>query len=139
MKGGFASRQVRFDPTPEIFATESDGSFDFLLTVDGEEWLETEGYDEMRLVLSVWHPTPKRTIDLDRAYLELQGRFDRREEHWTRVAEIEPIVPAYGTGTSFDGWVVLPVFGAHSSLRLSGAGIDGRARLQIRSHAHFVS
>lgn len=138
MRGEIASKQVRFDPTPEIFATASDGSFDFLLTVDGEEWLDTAGYDEMRLVLSMWHPTPKRSIDLDRAYVELQGRFDRSEEHWTRVAEIEPIVPAYGA-TSFDGWIVLPVFGLHSALRLSGGGIDGRARLQIRAHAHLVS
>lgn len=138
MREGVATKQIRFDPTPEIFATESDGGFVFNLTHGGDEWLDTAGFDEMRLVLSMWHPTPKRSIDLDRAYVELQGRFDRDEEHWTRVAEIEPIVPAYGAGASFDGWIVLPVFGVRSALRLSGAGLESRARLQIRSNAHFV-
>lgn len=133
------ARQVRFDPTPEIFATESDGGFVFNLTEQGEPWLDTAGFDEMRLVLSIWHPTPKRAIELDRAYVDLQARFDREEDRWTRVAEIEPIVPAYGAGSSFDGWIVLPVFGAQSAFRLTGAGLEGRARLQIRSNAHFVS
>ena len=35
----------------------------------------------------------RRSIDLDRAYVELRGSFDPDEDHWTQLAEIEPVVP----------------------------------------------
>ena len=133
------TRQVVFDPTPEIFATGADGGFCFTLVESGKEWVETGGFDESRFVLSMWHPSSTRTIDLDRAYVELQGRFDTQEEHWVKIAEIEPIVPAYNSGASFDGWIVLPVFAPSSSFRLTGAGLEARARLQIRANAYFVA
>ncbi len=139
MRETIAPLPVSFDGTPEIFATGGDGRFSFDLCRDGAEWLETAAFDEMRVVLSLWHPSSQRSIDLDRAHVELQGRFDSTEDHWTRVAEIEPIVPAYDAGRSFDGWIVLPVFGARSSFRLIGAGLETRARLQIRASAYFVA
>ena len=49
------------------------------------------------------------------------------------------IVPAYDAGESFDGWIVLPVLAPRSAYRISGAGLEGRARLQIRANAYFVS
>lgn len=133
------TRQVVFDPTPEIFATGADGGFSFSLVENGNEWVETAGFDESRFVLSMWHPSSTRAIDLDKAYVELQGRFDSQEEHWVKIAEIEPIVPAYDSGASFDGWIVLPVFAPNSSFRLAGAGLEARARLQIRANAYFVA
>jgi hypothetical protein len=133
------TRQVVFDPTPEIFASSADGGFSFPLVEGGKEWVETVGFDESRFVLSMWHPSSTRTIDLDRAYVELQGRFDTQEEHWVKIAEIEPIVPAYNSGASFDGWIVLPVFAPRSSFRIIGAGLEARARLQIRASAYFVA
>lgn len=139
MKETAASRSIAFDPTPEIFATGGDGKFLFPLTEGGSEWIDTRTYDEMRLVLSIWHPSSRRAIDLDSAYVELQGRFDGNESHWTRVAEIEPIVPAYDAGRSFDGWIVLPILGERSSFRLAGAGLENRARLQLRASAYFVA
>ncbi len=139
MRETIAPLPVSFDATPEIFATGGDGRFSFDLRREADEWLDTAAFDEMRIVLSLWHPSAQRSIDLDRAYVELQGRFDSTEDHWTRVAEIEPIVPAYDAGQSFDGWIVLPVFGARSSLRLIGAGLEARARLQIRASAYFVA
>ena len=139
MRETVAPLPVAFEPTPEIFATGGDGRFSFELRHEGTEWLDTTSYDEMRILLSLWHPSAQRSIDLDRAYVELQGRFDSTEDHWTRIAEIEPIVPAYDAGRSFDGWIVLPVFGARSSFRLAGAGLESRARLQIRSSAYFVA
>lgn len=139
MKSAVSSTQIAFDPTPEIFATEADGRFTFALLHGGEPWLDTASFDEVRVVLSLWHPSPNRSVDLDRAYVELQGRFDTDDDHWVRVAEVEPIVPAYDADRSFDGWIVLPVFGARSSYRLVGAGLEGRARLQIRVTAYFVT
>lgn len=139
MRESSASRQIPFDSTPEIFATEGDGSFSFDLAHDKDPWIETGSFDEVRIVLSLWHPSARRSIDLDRAYVEILGRFDTDEEHWIRVAEVEPIVPAYEAGKSFDGWIVLPVFGARSAYRLAGAGLESRARLQIRASAYFVT
>lgn len=133
------TRQIVFDPTPEIFATGADGGFSYPLLDHDDDWLETAGFDESRFILSMWHPASHRTIDLDRAYVELQGRFDPHEEHWVKIAEIEPIVPAYNSGASYDGWIVLPVFAPRSSFRLAGAGLEGRARLQIRASAYFVA
>lgn len=133
------ARQAVFDPTPEIFATGPDGRFLFPLIENGNDALETAPYDEVRFVLSMWHPSKQRTIDLDRAYIEIQGRFDPQEDHWVKIAEVEPIVPAYDAGMSFDGWIVLPVLAPHSAYRLSGSGLAARARLQIRANAYFVS
>ena len=59
--------QVVFDPTPEIFATDSGGSFTFPLLVNGRAQVETADYDEARFLFSIWHPSSRRTIDLDRA------------------------------------------------------------------------
>lgn len=132
-------RQVVFDPTPEIFATDNGGSFWFPLTVDGRSHIATQNYDEARLVLSLWHPSSQRTIDLDRAYVESRGSFDLQEGHWFKLAEIEPVVPPYDAGETFDGWIVLPIFAAQSAFALAGSGFQPRARLQIRASAYLVS
>ncbi len=132
------SRLVLFDATPEIFATDNQGSFTLPLTVAGSPRIAMGAYDEVRLVFSLWHPSSQPTIDLDRAYVELQASFDPEEDHWTRLAEIEPVVPPYASD-SFDGWIVLPVLASSGAFTLSGAGFEPRARLQIRGSAYFVS
>ena len=132
-------RQVIFDRTPEIFATDSGGGFSFPLTVGGERFLSTGAYDEMRLLVSIWHPSNRRHIDLDRAYVEVRGSIDVAEEHDVRLAEIEPVVPPYQAGETFDGWVVLPVMATSTSLALSGGGFQSRARLQIRASLYLVA
>lgn len=129
--------QLTFDPTPEIFATDSGGGFQFPLVAGGQRHLETSAYDEIRLVFSVWHPSERRSIDLDRAYLELRAAFDPEVERWVRIAEIEPVVPPYGSD-SFDGWIVLPVLGTETAFALFGAGFEPRAHIQIRSTAYLV-
>ena len=131
-------RQVVFDSTPEIFATDTAGAFSFPLVVAGKAHLPTNAYDEVRFVFSVWHPSGQRTIDLDRAYVELRACFDPDDEHWTKIAEIEPVVPPYAGGESFDGWIVLPILGADSAFTLVGSGFEPRARLQVRASAYFV-
>ena len=131
--------QLLFDPTPEIFATDSAGNFSYPLTADGEAWVETGPYDEVRFVFSVWHPAGNKVIDLDRAYVELQAAFDPDEDHWTKLAEIEPVVAPYGSGETFDGWIVLPVLGAKSAFALVGSGFDPRSRLQVRASAYLVA
>jgi hypothetical protein len=113
---------VIFDPTPEIFATDNTGAFFFPLLVDGKQQLATRSFDEVRFVFSLWHPSGQRTIDLDKAYLELRGAFDPEEDHWARIAEIE-----------------LPIMASHSGYALAGAGFEPRARLQIRATAYFVA
>ena len=129
---------IVFDPTPEIFATDSAGAFQYPLLVAGTARIPTQSYDEVRLVVSVWHPSSQKAIDLDKAYLELRGRFDPEDEHWTRIAEIEPVVPPTGAD-SFDGWIVLPVLGAETAFALFGTGFEARARLQVRASAYFVA
>lgn len=131
-------RQVVFDPTPEIFASDTGGSFSFPLIASGQTYLETAAFDEMRFVFSVWHPSNQRSIDLDRAYVELRASFDPEREHFTKIAEIEPVVPAYGGGETFDGWIVLPVLGPLGAFLLVGSGFDPRARIQVRASAYFV-
>lgn len=128
-----------FDPTPEIFATDANGAFSYPLVVGGRGFLETSVYDEARFVVSLWHPSSQRTIDLDRAYVELRASFDPEEEHWIKLAEVEPVVPPYAGGESFDGWVVLPVMAAASSFALVGSGLEPRARLQIRASTYLVA
>lgn len=130
--------QVFFDPTPEIFASDTAGSFVFPLLMDGRTYLETGVYDEMRFVFSVWHPSNQRSIDLDRAYVELRASFDPEHEHFTKIAEVEPVVPAYGGGEAFDGWIVLPVLGALSAFSLMGSGFEPRARIQVRASGYLV-
>jgi len=131
--------QLVFDPTPEIFATDSAGSFVWPLVVGGKGAIDSALFDEVRLVLSVWHPSGQKMIDLDRAYLELQGAFDPEEDHWTKLAEIEPVVAPYGGGETFDGWIVLPVMAGRTAFALVGAGIEPRSRVQIRASAYLVS
>ncbi|HVS02705.1 MAG TPA: hypothetical protein VMT16_08050 [Thermoanaerobaculia bacterium] len=131
--------QVVFDPTPEIFATDASGAFQFSLLVRGGSEVVTSDYDEVRFLFSIWHPSPRRAIDLDRAYVELRARLDPGEDHWIKLAEIEPVVPAYSGGESFDGWLVLPVMAAASSFLLFGSGFEPRARLQIRGYGYFVA
>ena len=131
--------QVVFDPTPEIFATDSAGCFAFQLLTDGSPTIDTVAYDEVRFLISLWHPASGRAIDPDRAYVELQGAFDSAEAHWARLAEIEPVVPPYDPGASFDGWIVLPVFSMRSSYKIVGSGFQPRARLQVRSSAYLVA
>ena len=128
-----------FDPTPEIFATDTAGSFTYPLLVAGKAFLGTSSYDEVRFVFSIWHPSGQRTIDLDRAYVELRCNFDPDEDHWTKIAEIEPVVPPYAGGESFDGWIVLPILGSTSAFAVVGSGFEARARLQIRASAYFVA
>lgn len=132
-------RQVIFDPTPEIFATDSRGAFAFSLSLDGEDYLSTGPYDEARLLVSIWHPSTQRHIDLDRAYVEVKACFDANDEHWVRLAEIEPVVPPYNSGETFDGWVVLPVMASQSAFALAGGGFQPRARLQIRASIYLVA
>jgi hypothetical protein len=130
---------VAFDPTPEIFATDNGGSFTYPLVVNGKGQLATQAYDEVRFVVSVWHPSGQKSIDLDRAYVELRGAFDPDEDHWTRIAEIEPVVPPSAGGDAFDGWIVLPVLAPVSSFAVFGSGFEPRARIQVRAHAYFVA
>lgn len=129
--------RVSFDPTPEIFATDAGGAFSFPLEVEGERFLDTGAYDECRLVFSVWHPSERRSIDLDRAYVELRASFEPEEDRWIRIAEIEPVVPPYGSD-AFDGWIVLPVLASATAFALFGAGFESRSRVQIRGSAYFV-
>jgi hypothetical protein len=131
--------QVFFENTPEIFATDAAGSFYFPLLTGGQAQVGTSPFDEVRFLVSIWHPSNRRVIDLDRAYVELRARFDPDEEHWIKLAEIEPVVPAYGGGETFDGWLVLPVMAQHSAFALFGSGFEARARLQIRASAYFVA
>ena len=130
--------QVPFDATPEIFATDSGGSFLVPLETGGEAFLDVGGFDEMRFLFSVWHPSPRRTIDLDRAYVELRGRVDPKEEHWMKLAEIEPVVPAYAGGEAFDGWLLLPVLAPRMAFSLFGSGFESRARLQARAYLYCI-
>ena len=132
-------RQVLFDSPAEIFATDSNGSFWFPLLVAGETLVSTAAYDEIRLLVSIWHPSSQRTIDLDRAYVESRASFDPDEEHWFKLAEIEPVVPPYDTGDSFDGWIVLPIFAEQSAFGVSGSGFQPRARIQVRATAFLVA
>jgi hypothetical protein len=133
-----APRQIVFDPTPEIFAADSQGAFNLLLTADGNDTFETGAYDEMRFLVSIRHPSERHSIDLDRAYVELRGCFEPSREHWMKLAEIEPVVPPYGAD-SFDGWIVLPIFATQSALQVKGSGFDPRSRLQVRASAYFVA
>ncbi|MEM7352156.1 MAG: hypothetical protein AAF657_15250 [Acidobacteriota bacterium] len=132
-------RQVIFDPTPEIFATDSSGAFNFPLLDGGEAFVETAIYDEARFVFSLWSPSSKSTIDLDRSYAELRGSFDPNDEHWVKLAEIEPVVPPYAPGDSFDGWIVLPILAEKSAFALFGSGFEPRSRLQIRASVYLVA
>jgi len=131
-------QQYIFDPTPEIFATDTAGNFSYPLAVDGDHYLQTRSFDEVRFVFSIWHPSGQRSIDLDRGYVEIRAAFSPDEEHWTRIAEIEPVVPPYSGGDSFDGWIVLPVLGAATAFTLVGSGFEPRARVQIRASAYLV-
>jgi hypothetical protein len=133
------TQQLIFDPTPEIFATDSAGSFVWPLLVGKTPAIATEPYDEIRFVVSVWHPSGQKTIDLDRAYLEIQGSFDPEEDHWTKLAEVEPVVAPYGSGETFDGWIVLPVMAGRSAYALVGSGFEPRSRIQIRASAYLVA
>jgi hypothetical protein len=135
----YRTQQLLFDPTPEIFATDSAGGFVWPLVHGGAPWTETEPFDEVRFVFSVWHPAGNKVIDLDRAYVELQAAFDPDEDHWTKLAEIEPVVAPYGSGDTFDGWIVLPVLGGRSAFALVGSGFEPRTRLQVRASAYFVA
>ncbi|MEM8961651.1 MAG: hypothetical protein AAGD38_09245 [Acidobacteriota bacterium] len=132
-------RQVIYEHPAEIFATDNGGSFFFPLVEPNRRGrFDTRSYDEVRFVFSVWHPSNRRSIDLDRAYAELRASFDPDEQHWVKLAEIEPVVPPYG-GETFDGWIVLPILGANTEFALAGSGFEPRARLQIRATAYFVS
>ncbi len=139
MTNSHPPRHVVFDRTPEIFATDNNGSFWLPLQVEGAPHVETHHFDEVRLMISVWHPSNQRSIDLDSAYVELRGLIDPEDDHWCKLAEIEPVVPAYSAGASFDGWIVLPIFSVKTALALSGSGFAGRARLQARASGYFVS
>ena len=131
--------QVNFDATPEIFATDNQGGFSFPLQRSEQHFLDTSSFDESRFVVSIWHPSGHHNIDLDRAYVELRASFDPEEDHWTKISEIEPVVPPYNPGDSFDGWIVLPILGATSAYTLAGGGFSPRSRLQIRASAYLVA
>ncbi len=132
-------QHLLFDATPEIFATDADGGFRFELQLDSQAVFDTAHYDEVRFVLSLWYPAQDRVVDLDRAYVEMQTRFSGTTEHWFKLAELEPVVPAYRAGETFDGWVVLPILGAQSSYAVAGGGFASRSRVQIRASAFFVA
>lgn len=134
-----APRQIVFDPTPEIFASDSSGLFQYPLLANAEAVIETAEFDEMRFVFSLWHPSSRATIDHDRAYADLRTALDPEEDHWTKLAEIEPVVPPYGAGESFDGWIILPVMAARSSFVLFGSGFEPRTRIQIRASVYLVA
>ena len=131
-------RQIIFDATTEIFATDSAGTFQFPLRHQDRSAIDTGSFDEARFVFSLWAPSAKRVLDLDRAYAELRASFDPEEEHWVKLAEIEPVVPPYGAGDSFDGWIVLPVLASNSAFTLFGSGFEPRIRLQIRASVYLV-
>ena len=131
--------QIRFEPTPEIFATDSGGRFSLVLRHDGKEQIETGTYDEVRFVFSIWHPSPNRPIDLDHAYVELGCRLSLDDDRWVKLAEIEPVVPPYNAGSTFDGWIVLPILGTTTAYELTGSGFAARARVQVRASAYLVS
>lgn len=132
-------RHILFDPTPEIFATDTNGTFTYPLIFQGERVVETGEFDEARFVVSLWHPSGQRSLDLDRSYVELRASFDPDEQHWIKLAEIEPVVAPYAGGESFDGWVVLPVMASASSFAVFGSGFEPRARVQIRASAYLVA
>lgn len=132
-------QHILFDPTAEIFATDTSGSFSYPLMRGDQAAIDTAAYDEMRFVFSLWYPSSKNVIDLDRAYTELRGSFNPDEDHWVKLAEIEPVVPPYGAGDSFDGWIVLPVLAAQSTFKLVGSGFEARTRLQVRASAYLVA
>ena len=73
-------RQILFDPTAEIFATDSSGSFFYPLAERAATFFDTVDFDEVRVVVSLWSPSANAFIDLDRAYVELRGCFDPEEE-----------------------------------------------------------
>jgi hypothetical protein len=139
MNSSTPPRQLIFDPPSEVFATDNGGCFTFLLQADSESSLTTAPYDEIRFVISMWYPAPEKAIDLDRAYLELRASLDPDEEHWTKLAEVEPVVPAYNAGDRFDGWIVLPVLAERTAFSLAGRGFQPRSRIQIRTSAYLVS
>lgn len=131
-------REAHFDKPPEIFAADNRGFFSFPLTEDGVGYQELTGLDEIRLTLSLWHPSEKQVIDYDKAYVEVRVSLDPDDEHWTRIAEVEPVVPPYNTGQRFDGWIVLPVLSLRMALQVYGGGFAARSRIQLRSSAFFV-
>lgn len=132
-------RQIIFDPPPEIFATDSSGFFALPLQVGAEERIDTLPYDEIRFVVSLWYPSNEKVIDLDRAYVELQASLDPHDSHWTKLSEVEPVVPAYDAGDRFDGWIVLPILAAQSAYCLVGKGFQPRSRIQMRASAYMVA
>lgn len=131
--------EIRFAPTPEIFATDSGGRFSFALRHENGDRIDTRSFDEIRFVVSLWHPSASRAIDLDHAYVELGCSLDEEEDHWVKLAEIEPVVPPYNPGGTFDGWIVLPILGSSSAYQLSGSGFAPRARIQARASAYLVA
>ena len=131
-------REAHFDKAPEIFAADNRGFFSFPLSTDGQAYHALEGLDEIRLTLSLWHPSEKQVIDYDKAYVEVRVSLDPDDEHWTRIAEVEPVVPPYNTGQRFDGWIVLPVLSLRMALQVYGGGFEPRSRIQLRSSAFFV-
>lgn len=126
-----------FDRTGEIFATDAGGAFFLPLTVGGQTAIDTTDFDEIRLLVSIWYPSSRKSIDLDRTYLEVRTLIDPKDDHWMKLSEIEPVVPAYG-GESFDGWIVLPTMALSSSYALWGSGFEPRARIQIRASVYLV-
>jgi hypothetical protein len=132
-------KQVIFDVTPEIHATDTAGSFSYPLTHSGQAYLQTRDYDEIRFVFSLWHPSSSRSIDHDRSYVEVRASLTPDDEHWVKITEVEPVVAPYGGGDSFDGWVVLPILSQVTAFSLFGSGFEPRARLQIRASAYLVA
>ena len=139
MSANTPPRQVLFDPPAEIFATGNGGSFQLRLRAGAETSFETALFDEARFVFSLWYPSTEKVIDLDRAYVEICASVDPSEEHWTKLAEVEPVVPAYNAGDRFDGWIVLPILAEKSAFSLIGRGFEPRSRIQARSSAYFVA
>lgn len=134
---GTMQRQLGFDPSPEILAVDNRGYFQFPLTVDGIAAQDLRTFDELRLTVSIRHASDKHVLDYDRAYVEIRACFGD-DDHWIRLAEIEPVVPPFDSGGQFDGWVVLPVLAESAALRINGGGFEPRSRIQVRSLALLV-
>ena len=139
MNSGPTPLHVLFDAPSEVFATDAAGSFVFPLLHNSRSHLDTALFDEVRFVFSIWSPSSQSVIDLDRTYVELRASLDPEEEHWTKLAEIEPVVPAYNSGERFDGWIVLPILASVSAFSVAGSGFSPRTRLQLRASAYFVT
>jgi len=120
--------------------TNSDGDLAPELLVRHYEWA---GYDVLA-ISDHWvrtdQPSTPGLLVIPSAELNAIAPAREDDAHVLALGlEIEPVVPPYAGGESFDGWIVLPVLGASSAFAVVGSGFEPRARLQIRASAYFVA